>query len=200
MAAAGSPCLGGFALQGVLSANRRNYSVIWSELETALASHDSLLATDDRFALQLFGSGFASSIGIPSALRPKVSVFKGLRYLDYYNAIHHTLALIPAFASDAYYDRKFSSTVITSLITGTPVIADAQMLRSYSFLTKDAVFLRHDGESDVSVMERVLGMPLEEVFAKRRALTRLTAQLNVDAGVRLAGWARVALQARLAQG
>lgn len=55
-----------------------------------------------------------------------------LHYHDYYNAIHHNLALVPSLANEAYYDRKFSSTVITSLITGTPIIADWKLLRTYT--------------------------------------------------------------------
>eukprot|EP00955_Chlamydomonas_euryale_P050158 354470-Chlamydomonas_euryale.AAC.26 len=43
----------------------------------------------------------------------------------------HKWALLPAFASGVYYDRKFSSTVITSLVSSTPIIADHNLLRAY---------------------------------------------------------------------
>ncbi len=40
------------------------------------------------------------------------------RFQDFYELIRQNLALLPALASDAYFDRKFSSTLITSLVTG----------------------------------------------------------------------------------
>lgn len=40
------------------------------------------------------------------------------RFDDFYELIYHNFALIPALASDSYYDRKFSSTLITSMVTG----------------------------------------------------------------------------------
>lgn len=51
------------------------------------------------------------------------------RFLDFYNLIAHNFALIPALASESYYDRKFSSTLITSLVTNTPVIVDHRFLQ-----------------------------------------------------------------------
>mmetsp|Transcript_39711 Transcript_39711/g.118156 ORF Transcript_39711/g.118156 Transcript_39711/m.118156 type:complete len:507 (-) Transcript_39711:834-2354(-) len=131
MAAAGATCLAGFAIQGALASQRRKYAPMWDQLDAAVRTPGSAFTIDNRFALQLFGKGQASRLGMPSHLRPYVQVFKGLRYADYYNAIHHTLALIPAFGNDVYYDRKFSSTVITSLITSTPIIADARILKAY---------------------------------------------------------------------
>ena len=39
--------------------------------------------------------------------------------------------LAPPTPLQSYFDRKFSSTVITSLITATPIIADIKLLRAY---------------------------------------------------------------------
>lgn len=51
-----------------------------------------------------------------------------LRFSDFYKLISNNFALLPALASDAYYTRKFSSTLITSLVTGTPVVVDDQFM------------------------------------------------------------------------
>jgi len=48
-----------------------------------------------------------------------------------------------------------SSTVLTSLMTGAPVIADDAVLRAYTFLTREDVFLMREGEDEVDVMLRV---------------------------------------------
>jgi hypothetical protein len=50
-----------------------------------------------------------------------------------------------------------SSTVVSSLTTGVPVIADEAVLRAYSFLGHEDVFLMHKGEDEVDAMLRVRG-------------------------------------------
>lgn len=47
---------------------------------------------------------------------------------------------MPSLANPRYYTDKFSSTIITSLSTGTPIIASKQLLKAYSFLTEGSVF------------------------------------------------------------
>lgn len=60
--------------------------------------------------------------------------------------------------SDAYLKAKMSSTVLTSLVSGTPVIADRAVLNAYTFLTADDVFLMRPGEDEVDAMLRVRGL------------------------------------------
>jgi hypothetical protein len=57
--------------------------------------------------------------------------------------------------SPAYLTSKMSSTLVSSLITGTPVVADAAMLGAYTFLGREDVFFMNKGEDEVDVMLRV---------------------------------------------
>lgn len=59
---------------------------------------------------------------------------------EYYRAVAQARAVLPAFASDAYYTHKASSSVAASLICGTPLLADARLLAAYSYLPANATF------------------------------------------------------------
>lgn len=45
--------------------------------------------------------------------------------------LHSCLAVVPAFASDAYYVNKGSSSIGASLISGVPLVSHRYMLKSY---------------------------------------------------------------------
>lgn len=49
---------------------------------------------------------------------------------------------MPSLANPRYFTDKFSSTVITSLSTGTPIIASQRLLDAYSFLEKEGNFFQ----------------------------------------------------------
>ncbi len=51
-------------------------------------------------------------------VREYVAVYKNPPYPVFYDVVYHSYALIPMLASELYYQSKFSSTVLTSLITG----------------------------------------------------------------------------------
>lgn len=71
--------------------------------------------------------------------------------------IHHTHALLLVLGSPVYLTSKMSSTMVSSLMTGVPVIADEAVLKAYTFLTHDDVFLMRHGEDEVDAMLRVSG-------------------------------------------
>ena len=50
---------------------------------------------------------------VPPQLDARVCPHVNLHFDAFYDLIYHNFALIPTLASEAYYDRKFSSTVIT---------------------------------------------------------------------------------------
>lgn len=54
-----------------------------------------------------------------------------------------------------YLIQKMSSTVVSSLMTATPIIADQAVLDSYTFLKPEHVFLMEKGETEMHVMQRV---------------------------------------------
>ena len=45
---AGAPCLSGFSIQGAFDSNRRNYSLIWREMEDVLQRPESGVKNDGR--------------------------------------------------------------------------------------------------------------------------------------------------------
>jgi hypothetical protein len=57
--------------------------------------------------------------------------------------------------SPNYLLQKMSSTVVSSLMTGVPIIADQKVLGSYTFLKMDTVFLMGPDEKEMDVMQRV---------------------------------------------
>lgn len=69
--------------------------------------------------------------------------------------VHHAHALLLILGSPAYLTSKMSSTVVSSLTAGVPIIADEAVLKAYSFLNHDEVFLMRPGEDEVDAMMRV---------------------------------------------
>jgi len=188
------PCMAGFAIQGQLDPGRRNYSSIWHDMGQKLTGAGGpSLQRDMRFAINIMGSGFAGALGVPRYLWPYVRLHLNLRFEHYYNVIYHNVALIPTLASAAYYNKKFSSTVVTSLITTTPIIADVRLLSAYKFLDESCVYLQQEGESQVDTVTRVLGMPHQEVVLRRHSLKRLRAKLNYRASLQVKWWVMQAL-------
>ncbi|GFR42596.1 hypothetical protein Agub_g3526 [Astrephomene gubernaculifera] len=171
-------CLRGFSMQGKFSNLRRNYSAIWDQL---LAHRRELTSGNavHLFHLNLLGKGQDGRLNMPSELEKHVSLLRRLRYTSFYEAIHHTFALIPALASEKYYTVKFSSTILTSLVSGTPLIADKRFLSSYGMFSEDAVYLQHEGEQEVDVMLRVmLKTSVPELLGVRKALLGVRQRLN----------------------
>lgn len=53
--------------------------------------------------------------------------------------IHRSYALVPAFGMPVYYESRISSTILASLITCVPVIAEQRLLDTYTFLRQVCV-------------------------------------------------------------
>ncbi|KAG2437824.1 hypothetical protein HXX76_005443 [Chlamydomonas incerta] len=173
-------CLRGFSMQGKFSNLRRNYSSIWRQLQ----AHQTELTSGSAaplFHISLLGKGQGDRLGIPPELEPHVTMLRRLHFRTFYEAIHHTFALIPALASSKYYSHKFSSTILSSLISGTPMIADRRFLAAYGMFNESEVYLQREGEQEVDVMLRVLRSPVEGLLDVRRALLELRQRLNVRA-------------------
>lgn len=114
-----------------------------------LGGQDGERGRDRKHAMQVLvlGNGSAAHIAafgltVPAELRAYVHVRTGLRFAPYYETIQRAHALLTQFGSDAYVTYKISSTVITSLITGTPMILPRAALRVYAFLSEEAVYVQ----------------------------------------------------------
>jgi hypothetical protein len=69
--------------------------------------------------------------------------------------IHHAHALLLVLGSPQYMTRKISSTLVSALVSGVPVVADDATLAAYTFLKREHVFYMAPGEDEMAVMLRV---------------------------------------------
>lgn len=58
-------------------------------------------------------------------VRDLVAVYKNPPYPVFYDVVYHSYALVPMLASPLYYQSKFSSTVLTSFITGEQAVSNS---------------------------------------------------------------------------
>ncbi|KAG2488894.1 hypothetical protein HYH03_012524 [Edaphochlamys debaryana] len=190
-------CLRGFAVQGTMrrwstkhgSGLIRNFPALWEQLK----AKGSTAAVN----ITVLGRGKLEDLAIPPGIRPRVRYLSMLPYPAYWQEIHQSWALIPAFGSPTYLTTRLTSTVLASLTTGTPLVATRQFLKVYSFLGEEHVFVQEDGEDEMDTMIRVMTMGDEELFKRRRALAALRVQLGSRAAaVLLSAVALAQMQAR----
>ncbi|PNW77999.1 hypothetical protein CHLRE_10g460250v5 [Chlamydomonas reinhardtii] len=190
----------GFACQGRQDARRRSYDTLWRELQEAVAAatSDASSSSSSNSGRQLTAAappppprlkvlgrsvGPQSGAGVPVSVRPLVSRVTNAPYPVFYRHLSCSLALLPLFAEDSYYTTKFSSTVLASLTTGTPILADERLLAAYSFLqpAEEHVWLQAPGEGLVAAMQRVAAEPAAAAQRRRAGLAALRARLNREA-------------------
>jgi hypothetical protein len=156
-----------FGLQGDYYTSRRDYNSIFEHLDSFLKADNSSKKADApgfpgharNITMHLLGHGQHPSV--PDNVKDHVIFDERKDYIDYYKILSQTFALLPAFASDTYLDRKASSSVPAALIAGTPLIATKAIVQAYSYLSDDAVWMQADGESEFDVVRRLLNMDPE---------------------------------------
>jgi hypothetical protein len=121
-------------------------------------------------------------------VRDLVAVYKNPPYAIFYDVVYHSYGLVPALASPLYYASKFSSTVLTSLITGVPVVADAPFLAAYTMIERNAAFYQDQAQSELDVMFGVMKQRPEEMWRTRMAVSDLRDRMNARARKLIAGW------------
>jgi hypothetical protein len=182
-----------FAVQGDFSGDRRDYATIFHRLVTFMNNSDRT-STKHDIVMHLLGHGDRPQV--PSEISSYVKFDENLAYPIYYGIISRTFALLPAFASNEYLDRKASSSVPAALIGGTPLVVSQAIFDAYSYITPDTVWLQSPTESDFDVVERVLNMSPKERCQKKEKVRQRCAELirqntlNVEAWINLA-WAKI---------
>lgn len=168
-------CINTFVVQGLFESGRRDYSSLFDHLQSKISDDQ-----DDwnNFHLLLLGQG--SPFDLQEPLASHVSTYNDIPYLEYYDKIHHSLALLPAFASDSYLVYKASSSIGASLLTGVPMIADQQLLDAYTHLTRDGVYFQNDGEHYVDTVERIRKLSIAEVNEKRANASAMNQRIIQD--------------------
>ncbi|GAX80205.1 hypothetical protein CEUSTIGMA_g7643.t1 [Chlamydomonas eustigma] len=189
-------CLKGFSMQGKFSNLRRNYSDMWKQILEHAPDIQSDTTVGGLFHMNVLGKG-PDRLNLPPQLQNLVSVHRRLPFQSFYTVICHTLALIPSLASQNYFTSKFSSTIITSLSTGTPIIASNRLMRAYHFLKPDTVYVQSNGEEEIDVMLKITRMTSEELLQTRKRLRGLSEELNKRTLDVIEGYLHKACQAAL---
>ena len=154
------------AMQGDYSAERRNYTSVFERLESANKKVKDITEGKGTVDLHLIGHGNLPKV--PDDVKKQTIFDKGLSYYDYYSLLSKQFAVLPAFASDDYFDRKASSSVPAALISGAPLVASQKLLDAYTYLPKEAVWVSEKGESEMDVIERLIDN-LDAYVSKRDA-------------------------------
>ena len=164
------------AMQGDYDASRRDYKGIFRDLsevvESARNGSEGEKNTPLEVALHLIGHG--NRPPVPENVKEQTVFDENLSYIDFYTILSQSFALLPAFASNEYFDRKASSTVPASIIGGVPLVASEELLRAYSYLPRDAAWISQPNEGEMDVIKRVRNMKDER--AKKRGIIQVACQ------------------------
>lgn len=181
-------CLRGFVVQGRVESTRRNYTHMLEQIVTKSRRVDdpNILR---KFQLDIIGQKVPGERWkLPAHLQRYVQLHHNTPYLEFYGIIGRSYSLVPMLASPLYYKCKFSSTVLTSLMTGTPMIAGEKILSKYTMLTRDAVFFQSEKEQEVDAMFNILSVNSGGIWDKRRAVEAAREQINARSADMIKGW------------
>ena len=165
------------AIQGLYDYDRRDFDTVFDHFEKFLNEH-SQSSTNKPLTLHMLGHGDYLP-EVPPAISPHVFFKENMPYTSFYRFLSQQTALLPAFSSDVYRWMKASSSIATALIAGVPLIADAKIIRAYSYLTGDVVYLQGSNETEFDVLRRVMEEPREWRVERRRRVRGRTRQVVV---------------------
>ncbi|KAK9863131.1 hypothetical protein WJX84_009913 [Apatococcus fuscideae] len=158
----------GFIVQGKIDPHRRNYAALIEGIlqRPGLLEHPG-------FTLRLVGS--AANADVDFVLAGKIwAVTDRSSFKDYWRELQSSLAIVPAFSNSRYLDSAASSTLFTSVLLGIPIIADDDILKTYSYLTKDDVLYQSSLETVYDVMARYVHASMhDDIIRISRNLIRL---------------------------
>ncbi|KAF4450321.1 hypothetical protein F53441_6604 [Fusarium austroafricanum] len=158
------------SMQGDYSSGRRDYNGIFNHLGSVIrkATDQSEGHHAQNVSLHVIGHGTPPEV--PKHVKDNIFFDQSLSYPDFYTLLSKSFALLPAFASETYFDRKASSTIPASLIAGAPIVASEELLAAYSYMPREATWVARPGEGEMDTIERVIDD--REGFIKRRQAVR----------------------------
>jgi len=150
-----SSALSHVAVQGNINFDRRDYLGIYADLLVSfkedprawgylpITGRNPAHEVDETsplrpFQLHLIGYGDVDP-QIPPALSNVIRVHANLDYDKFFLLIQSMDLVLPAFATEQYYEIKASSTMPMSLECNVPILVSQWMRESYSFLDDDRV-------------------------------------------------------------
>ena len=165
-----------FVIQGHLKSGRRNYSGFMDEIKRnakVLDKHGivfTIVGTAEiREDYRRYQSRQVRLFVAPQPLPANI----------YYNLVHQSVGIIPLFARDTYYNGTQSSTISTSFLTRTPLLASQRLLKSHPHIAKESVWLTKDKETDLRAIVRIVASYSSsdafrrELLKKRQTLERM---------------------------
>ena len=176
------------AIQGNFEDTRRGYLKTLLEFERMIDELPQPIVS--RIQIILAGNG--KEVGVPGKVMPYVSVNFSLDFIPYYNLLHESFALIPAFADEGYYKTKASSSIAASFIANTPILGSQRLLESYGYLSKGSMWEEeHAGESEMKAVYELLRKHFDDnghekgswkvvVKSKKQAVKKRALELMAD--------------------
>jgi len=141
------------AIQGNFEDSRRDYLKTLLQFERMMEELPEPIVSRMQFIL----AGHGKEVGVPGKIMPYVSVNFSLDFIPYYNLLHESFALIPAFADEGYYKTKASSSVAASFIANTPILGSDRLIESYGYLSRDSMWHEEDvAESEMTAVYELL--------------------------------------------
>ncbi|KAF6265350.1 hypothetical protein COO60DRAFT_1041000 [Scenedesmus sp. NREL 46B-D3] len=181
----GESCLSGFSIAGSTDSSLRNYTRMWEQIRIDKKQQGPAALTN--FKLNILGQ-IMDNFTVPKDLRDYVHLYKNPSDPVFYEVNYHCYGVVPALSNPAYYTSKLTSAVITSLMTGVPVIADAAFLSAYSMMEPAAVFQQQPSESELDAMYRAAALPVQQVWRTRSAVQQLRQKMNARSSSLILRW------------
>ncbi|KAK9491227.1 hypothetical protein V1508DRAFT_390098 [Lipomyces doorenjongii] len=148
-------------IPGKFEAERRNYESIFAEYGKL----------DCDINLRLVGSGLIPRIA--DVLSHKIGFITNLNFFEFFQEMSKGVAIIPTLGNEHYLKSQASSTVATSIIAGTPLIASQQFIVAHSQIPVEAVWLQGEHETELQVLQRVGHLNSSEWQQKKDTVERL---------------------------
>ncbi|CAF1027697.1 unnamed protein product [Adineta steineri] len=183
-----------FVIQGQVDTQRRNYSGFFTQVQRQSKALDR-----HRITFSIVGRS-SDCKNFRYVRSPQVRVFIGPQYMPanlFFGLIHQAVGIIPLFRGDTYYKSKQSSSIRTSVLTRTPLLASQRLLKTHKYIPKEAVWFKQDNETDLGAVLRIITSYPSDVafrqalFMRRQQLDRLAEEWYINNERTLREYARL---------
>lgn len=181
-----------FGMQGDYDPSRRDYSSIFEGLSKFLQDERQSEGQEKPSNITMHLLGHGKHPVVPETIKDHVVFDERLSYLEYYSILSRTFALLPAFATSEYLDRKASSSVPAALIAGTPLVASQPIIDAYSYINNDMVWRQESGEKDLDVVGKILKLEQQDRNIKKAAVEKRCTELVEENTRNVGDWIKEA--------
>ncbi|KAK9467609.1 hypothetical protein V1512DRAFT_141432 [Lipomyces arxii] len=154
-------------IPGKFESERRDYNTIVKNFKKL----------DCDIGLRLVGSGKIPDVG---NLDSKIGFETNLNFFEYFHEMSKGVAIIPTLGNEHYLKSQSSSTVATSIIAGTPLIASQRFQNAHSQIPIDSLWLQGEHESELEVLQRIGHMDSKAWLSKKNKVLELRSSLIAE--------------------